>query len=283
MPRLTTEPKTKQPKKILMLGDSGAGKTGALISLALAGYNIYIADFDNQAEDVIRGILGDMLYKKTINQETHDSALGRFDIETLADKMKIVGTGVQILAATAWMNGMRQLSAWSTAGLDPACDVVVIDSLTFAAKAAANQYLAINKRLKEKEISWHDYGDVQDMIIELLSLLYLPAFSANVIVNTHVDIVETKVDSGKKDKKDNPIMNVVDTRALPMSIGKAIAPRIPQYFNSMLVARSEGKETARKRFIYTAPIGLVDTKTPYANLPRRLPIETGLADYFAAA
>jgi hypothetical protein len=42
-------------KKILLLGDSGSGKTGSLVSLALAGYSIKIIDFDAQAEEVIRG------------------------------------------------------------------------------------------------------------------------------------------------------------------------------------------------------------------------------------
>ena len=275
-------------KKILLLGDSGSGKTGSLVSLALAGYSIKIIDFDAQAEEVIRGVLSrassppglsfDGGPVRIITPEEHEQALSRFDIEPVYDTTSIVGSKVQVTAAKAWASAMRKLNEWMRAGLSSK-DIVVIDSLTFASKAAASCYLAIQNRLSEG-VQWSDYNEIQKMISTLLEYLYTPSFTANVIVMTHIDLIETMVDTGMKDGKGRPLKEVVDTRALPMSIGKALGPIIPQYFNISLVCRSEGKERARKRYIYTTPIGLVDTKTP-RNLPPKLPLESGLRTVFA--
>ena len=270
MPKLTPDAPKNLFKKIILMGDSGTGKTGALISLALAGYNIYIADFDGQAEEVIRGILAGKLTAKKdpISKATHDEALSKFDIEVFTDKSAIVGGKPKVIAATAWTGAMKQLNTWSRSGLTNR-DVIVIDSLTFASKAAAHNYLQLSSKLnKSDELDWNDYNPVQNSIASLLALLYSPAVSANVIVNAHIDIVEIRADFGAKDSKGRPELEVVDTKALPKSIGKALAGSIPTYFNTSLVCKSFGPETSRKRFIFTRPVGLVDTKTPKPQNPK---------------
>lgn len=255
-----------------------SGKTGALISLALAGYELKIIDFDVQSEEVVRGILQYKKSKQEITSAQHDEALSRFDILPASDKIKIIAGTPTIIAAAAWTKATKQLTAWSQAGLTTR-DIIVIDSLTFAAKAATHYYQSLNKTLNKK-LSWQDFGGVQDLLGKLLDLLYSEAFETNVIVTSHIDLVETQVDSGQKDAKGDPIMNVIDTRAFPASIGKALGPKIPQYFNSTFVAQSEGKEAARKRFIYTVPVGLVDTKSPDLSLPKKLPLDTALRTIF---
>ena len=247
MPKLSEnlKPSEKKVKKILLMGDSGTGKTGACVALALKGWNLYIIDFDAQAEEVFRGVLHGLLSEKKISQTEHDAALSRVDIEVFVDPTTIVAGAVTVVKANAWENALKQLNTWFKGGLGTR-DIVVIDSLTFAAKACVNRYLALNQRLNKKVV-WQDYNEIQQDLAKLLQLLYSPAFSTNVIVNTHIDLVETRVDSGLKDIKGNPIMEVVDTRALPMSIGKALAPTIPQYFNSALVCKADGKENARRR------------------------------------
>ena len=62
--------------KMLLLGDSGAGKTGALASLAQAGYNLRILDLDSGV-DVLRNLLG-------------DNAAANVESVTLTDPMKPV-------------------------------------------------------------------------------------------------------------------------------------------------------------------------------------------------
>jgi len=46
MPKLGDH-QSKSTTKMLFVGDSGAGKTGALASLAAAGYHLHIMDLDN--------------------------------------------------------------------------------------------------------------------------------------------------------------------------------------------------------------------------------------------
>ncbi len=284
MPILTPEHSTEIYKKIILMGDSGTGKTGSLVSLALAGYNIKVIDFDCQAEEVVRGVLKELHHakKNPISLEAHNKALSQFDIAKFSDKITIVGTKIKVVAALAWVAAMKQLNAWVRGGIDEKT-VLVIDSLTFAAKAATYNYLSLSNLLaKQDGPEWTDYNSIQEAIAGLLALLYSPTISCNVIVNAHIDLVELRADFGKKDNKGKPVLEVVDTKALPKSIGKALASSIPAYFNTALVCKSFGPEQARKRFIYTCPVGLADTKTPYLGLPDKLPIESGMATFFAA-
>ena len=39
--------KADKPIKMLVIGDTGTGKTGALASLANSGYKLHILDYDN--------------------------------------------------------------------------------------------------------------------------------------------------------------------------------------------------------------------------------------------
>ena len=68
--------------KLLFVGDSGAGKTGALASLADAGYKIRILDLDNGV-DVLRDLLTSGKYSK--------SAIENVDYVTITETMKNQG------------------------------------------------------------------------------------------------------------------------------------------------------------------------------------------------
>ena len=57
MPALSDH-QSSQTTKMLFIGDSGSGKTGALASLAAAGYNLRILDVDNGV-DILANLLRD--------------------------------------------------------------------------------------------------------------------------------------------------------------------------------------------------------------------------------
>ena len=73
------ELKEKMPVKMLLIGDTGSGKTGALASLAKAGYKLHILDFDNGVP-VIASYL-------------NEAELKTVEVEVLTDKMKVLPNG----------------------------------------------------------------------------------------------------------------------------------------------------------------------------------------------
>jgi hypothetical protein len=100
----------------------------------------------------------------------------------------------------------------------------------------------------------------------MLAAITGAGFQTNVIVCTHIDLVESADGSIK---------------GFASSLGKALGPKIPRYFNTMLAAESKtmGSKTTRK--ILTAPTAQLDLKNP---APMRIdasyPLETGMAEIF---
>ena len=271
MPSMTQHP-VSHITKMLLLGESGSGKTGSLASLVKAGYNLRILDFDNGVD----------IYKNLLEGDTE--ALGRITYETLTDKMKgVAGKSIPDGMPTAFSRATALLDRWQmkeTLGPDgevyPAYDlgqitswgsndVLVIDSLTMMANAAMRWVLTVNNRppgVKQLQ----DYGAAQDMIEAVLQRLYCDAVKCNVIVISHVAYI------GEEN----------DMRGLPMALGKALSPKIPRYFNTMLLCRTEGTGPGARRKIHTQPTGIVELKnTAPIGMPASFPLETGIADFFA--
>lgn len=258
MPSLTAHKESKSIK-LLLIGDSGSGKTGALASLAKAGYNIRILDFDNGLD-----ILANLL-------KSDPEAEKRVTFQTLTDKLKAVN-GIMLPSGvpTAFTRAMNLLTNWKTPEEDlgnvatwDQNTVLVIDSLTFMSEAAF--------RLSEVTGNYKDprqtYGEAQDRVESCLGYLYSDEVKCHVIVNSHIAYIEAAP-------------NI--TKGYPSSVGKALSPTIPRYFNTVLQSRLVGVGTNAKRVIASVPNGIIDLKTPLpvGDLPAELPIETGLATFF---
>lgn len=257
--------------KLLLIGDSGGGKTGALASLAQADYNLRIIDCDNGID-----ILANLL-KGT-------PAIERVIYETVTEKMRINPQGKPEVAgiADAWPRATRLLTRWKTEDGDlgpleswTSKDVLVIDSLTMFSRWAMNAILQLNKRLNEAP--WQsDWGEAQKLVEDVLALLYSDAVPCNVIVNCHITYIGRQIES--LDDKGKVVTREEDVRAYPLSLGRALSPKIGRYFNNALLARSLGGTRA----LYTNTQGLVELKTAAPrSVKSSYPIETGLAKFFA--
>lgn len=274
MPNIANHQSSKTTKALL-LGDSGSGKTGSLCSLAAAGYNLRILDTDNGL-DVVKNLLLDERspYPK-------DSA-ERVQYVTLTDEMQVnKATGKEIIPgkliprkAEVWPKAMNLLAHWKDGETDlgPVItwgpqDVLVIDSLTSISKAAMNYVLLMNGRLGQQPYQ-SDWGVAQQLVEPFLQMLYDEHIKCNVIVICHITYIGE--DNGPQ-------------RGYPASLGKALPPRVGQYFNTMLMAKSTGQGSGLKRKILTNVTGLIDLKNtaPLRVLPE-YPLETGLAEYFKA-
>jgi hypothetical protein len=253
--------------KLLLLGDSGAGKTGSLASLAGAGYNLRIIDMDNGV-DVLANILRDP--KSQYGRE----ALARVKYATITDKMKNVGGRLVPKEATAWQRAINLLIDWKIGDeqLGPLTtwgtnDVLVLDSLTFMSTAAMNFQLAMNARLGQQPHQ-SDWYVGQQMIEGLLQTLYDEGVKCNVIVMAHVAYIGEE--------------NAPQT-GYPSTLGKALPPKVGRYFNSTLLVKTVGQGTNAKRMIHTSTINGIELKNSAPTLVEKTyPLETGLASYFKA-
>lgn len=249
-----SEPKAPGIVKMILLGDSGTGKTGSLASLVKAGYKLRIIDMDNKIEG---GILP--LAVKRLCPELASTV----EYESLRDKMKSTAAGPLLDGPPmAFTEALGFMQKWSD-GTSPAAwgpsFVFVLDSLTFFSDAAFNWVKALNPGAKDPR-QW--FYSAQQAVEDTMAVLTSSSFSTNVVVISHVSW-QNRPDGTMK--------------GYPASVGSALGPTIPAYFENMAMCQTLGG----KRLIQTAPTVLVDLKNPAAlTMAPALPVETGLATFF---
>jgi len=252
--------------KLLIEGDSGSGKTGALTSLVSAGYNLRILDMDNGLETL----------KQFVLKECPDR-IANVEFRTLRDKRKASPLGPIIDGQPkAFIAALNMIDRWRYKNEDgtetdlgvpaewgPSC-ILVIDSLTLLSDAAFDfREPLVPKSAQGKYDARAVYKDAQDAIETMVSYLTSEGFRTNVIVNSHVRYVDNP-DGTKK--------------GYPTTVGSALSPKIPMYFNSVALCQTSA---GGKRTIQTIATAMIDLKNPkpFAMAPT-YPIETGLADFF---
>lgn len=255
MPKLSDHHSGKFTK-LLYLGDSGTGKTGSLVSLMKAGYKLRVIDFDNGL-DVL----------KEFGLKECPDKLANVDYETVRDKYKASPVGPVINGAPkALVDSLKLLNKWTDESVPAEWGpdhILVMDSLTGLGKAAFEWAKGMNPNSKEPR-QW--YHQAQQAVDNVISLLTSEAFHANVIIIAHVQFVE---------------QNDGSVRGYANTIGKALGPMIPTYFNTMVLAKTQGSGANVKRTIATVPTALIDLKNPAPfKVDKELPLETGLATLF---
>jgi len=297
----------KRPIKMILVGDSKAGKTGALASLLLAGYHIRIIDLDNGA-DILQGIPA-IKQAKLDYTETDTSWKLRLknsatlDVQTCTDgtlkvnsTALVAGKTVQgtrfVPDGTAWDKALSVFNHWPEYGPVETWDsdtVLVIDSLSFLGQAALNSTMKLHGRLGTKPFDT-DYGDAQGLMRGILSSVFNTQLRCNVIVITHLDYRGGSLFKEGADKPNRPApkpdhndLSMVE-RAFPMTIGKALNNTIGRYFNTLFLVKTVGSGTSTKRVICTSNTTVGSAQIDLASIdlevPRELDIATGLAEYF---
>lgn len=248
--------------KLLIEGDSGSGKTGALASLVGAGYKLRILDMDNGLD----------VLKSYVEHQFHNS-IGNVEFRTLRDKRKATAEGPVIDGQPkAFINAIKMLDNWKYDDVDlgkPSewgsdC-ILVVDSLTMLSDAAFDFREPLTTRGKSGDYDKRaTYFDAQGAIENVLALLTSESFRTNVIVISHIKYIDMP-DGTKK--------------GYPTSVGSALSPRIPTYFNSVALCETK---PGGKRTLQTIANAMIDLKNPKPfAMAKSYPIETGLADFFA--
>jgi len=291
MPKLDLNPKQKPYIKAIVLGYSGEGKSGLLVPLGIPGYKsnpgyeLRVLDFDGKFEEMTRAVLKNMVATKQITQDQHDQALtANYDICVCREKTTTVemregrksykGIGVEG-TTTAWVTAVKQLDKWRNSWDDT--KVLVIDSLTYAARAAGSFSQELNNKLN-KPLIWKDFQGPQQLVENLLVIA--ADVPAHALVLGHQDPYEVYKKTDRLDDQGNPIEELMDVLVLPISIGQAGRPKLPAQFNHMLMLSSEGSERATRRFMWTVPHKGIMCKSPFFDAKDRYPIEFGMVEYF---
>ena len=186
--KLTPNKTIKPFIKAFFLGLSGEGKSGSTVPLSIAGpikgcpvsgggFELLVLDFDGKYAEIAYAILDDLKAKAKISSAQRDEALSRIDVVECRENTGIIRItprgsrtpqekiGVKG-SATAWKTGAKQLEKWLPAF--GAKTVLIVDSLTHAAKAAVNYSMEMNGRLNQ-ELSWTDYSEPQQRISSLMT------------------------------------------------------------------------------------------------------------------
>jgi len=251
--------------KLLLIGDAKAGKTGSLVSLVKAGYRLRIIDLDN---------LLDVL-KQYVMKECPEY-VENVEFKTVRDKRKAAAGGAVIAGSPkAYIDAVKLIDHWKYKSEDgtevdlghpaewgPDC-ILVIDSLSRLCDAAYDWREPLTPVGKSGERDGRAiYGDAQDAIENLLSMLTSNEMRTNVIVIAHGVYMEQGDGTSK---------------IFPQGVGQKLSPKIPQYFPSVIYYTNKGG----KRTIQLKSTAMIDlaNPAPFA-MPETLAVEDGLAKFF---
>lgn len=291
MPSFDSPPESSQPSpvRMLYLGHTGAGKTGSLCSLASAGFNVRILDIDAGTE-IISGYMrdkeGKSIYLKPApglwDESAAKMAPSRISAVTITEKYKLQGIKA-VPRGDCWTRLMNQLNDWkdgdsklgniSTWGPS---DILVIDGLSRFCEAAMNIVLAMNSRLltgpQVGSVGDNDYTHAFKLVTDFLDLMKSEDIRCHIIMICHIQFIDEFRDRNTKERS---------MKGFPQTVGQRLAPKVGQYFNHTLRAKSTGSGPLTRRVIVTNNDEDIELKN--ANPLRAKPeyaLATGLAEYF---
>jgi hypothetical protein len=263
MPTLDTH-QSSELVKLLVVGDSKSGKTGAMASLVCAGYHLGIIDMDNLLEPL-----------RTFVLRSCPEKLKNVHYCTLRDQYKATADGPMIAGQPkAFMTATKMMDHWKTADEDLGSPsdwgpdwIFVLDSLSRYCDAAYDFREPLTPKGKSGQYDARAvYGDAQDAVEKTLANLTSEGFRTNVLVLAHLSYMTIQDPSGADRVK-----------AFPQGIGQKLSPKIPQYFPSVVHFYNNGG----KRTLRTNSTPLLDLANPRPfEMSKEYPIETGLADFF---
>ena len=259
-----------KPIKMLVLGESGSGKTGALASLLTAGYNVRILDADGTGEDLLRSLV-----------PTAGDALA---VLTLAEKFTPVNGMLLPLNPDGWLRLCNALRKW-LGGVHTWTprDVLVIDTLTTVGRLAyyhARKTAGRESAAESGKLWQQDIGNAQALCIALMDMIHGEGVPCSVIVNCHINRTfsdgsrptDLEYEQARAEKR------VIHLGGYPVVIGAKAGIKVPIYFGTMLYLRGTGPTA----LFHTTPIDGINVKTTApCEVKRTYKQSTGLAELFA--
>lgn len=272
----------RTPARIMIVGYPGTGKTGAIASLANAGFKIRMLDYDGNYESLLNF--------------TKPEMLPNIDIISLEDKLR---AGVNFIEPNgvpdAFAKGLKAMDNWEYEedgekvslgrsrdwGMDT---VVVLDSLTSMGVSAFRRAMVMQGKSPGNitQQVWMLAMNEQDQFIEKLTS---PHNRFHVVVLAHLKMISPK----DIQKGDDPltqelkreVADLIPTKLFPNALGQNLPPTIAGHFPTVLLAENDfknGNLIGRKLKTQSKPE--LDLKVPAKNLPKDFDLETGLLKVF---
>lgn len=252
MPKASAHQSSSVQKRLL-IGDSGTGKTTAIWSIIKhLKKKVRVYDFDQ--------LLSPLIMK--LKLECPD-LLDNLEFMSFRDKMKATPAG-PIIDGTpqAFVESLRALDKWED-GTRPGewgpDYLAIIDSHTTQARSAffwargLQGASGIPEGVPTKGVDARAiFFTAQQALMNCIAMLTSASFNCNVLVLAHIKYLE----------QDGV------TKGLPMSIGSAISPEIPTYFESVTLATKAGNGENARRILRTRSTAMVDLKDPRAFDPK---------------
>ncbi len=265
-------------RRVLIVGDSGSGKTTAIAKLAEAGQELFIADFDNNLN--------------AIPQFVSREALKHIHYETLVDPIVYNEAGTPTIKSIpkAFSRFTQLAKEWvdSETGESygkpeewPDNYWFVLDPLT-AFGAAIMYHTQYKRKTLGKQRTFKDWGDAMQRIEGTLDMF--KASNVNFICTAHLSRLNMEDVTETMDNQGNVIDNPTAARRLPpnammrypIALGQKLPPKVGGYFNMILQCQRIGAGPAAKRVIRTVPEEDVDVKVPLSKkskVPAEVPVD----------
>jgi hypothetical protein len=282
--------------KVMLIGESGMGKTGAEAALICGGYKIRKADTDKGVK-VLRGLLTHPKYPyaKIIKERGIDLRTA-IDFQAVSEDMGFVDTTHRFIdertghvklvqerimaprSANAWAQLSNLLENWPGAGHLETWEpnvVLSIDALDRAARYAFYHIQALNGRLGAREDGYdyqRDAGAAQNQIKRLTEFLSNDDVVCNIVLITHINRLDlTSGFAQTPDERNRQKLSTTGTKGYPSVIGRALSPHIAESFNDVYVVEDH--------YIHTTQTDKTAAKTS-TWLEKRYPIASGLYEIF---
>jgi hypothetical protein len=274
--------------KMMYAGVSGTGKTGSLVSLAQAGYRLWVLDMDKEGIQVLRNVC--LFDPKTkLARPGGQQLLSRIQYQALTDKIRPIN-GIPTVTGSpeAFKSIGKHLADWNGDKSVPPIDkwtdrdILVLDSLTGTGDSAMRYTQLKAGRLNQRPYL-EDWGQAIAYLEQLVEMLTDPYIPCHVIIITHVKYVGGGgADPGGGAENDDMGEVGLPIKGFPNALGKQLPATIGRFFNTIVLADTVGEGAAQRRKIFTTPRNRVDLKTVNpAKTKSEYELDSGLAALFA--
>ena len=197
---------------MLLMGDSGAGKTSLIASVANAGYKVRVADFENKLAVLNTHLTNEG--KKNLSYISFKDELNK--IATAAKDFKKV-------LAMGWKDGAENFGKIETWGTDT---IFVIDSLSALAEDMKHEALAISGRKSHEQLQVAEWGEAIRQMTNFLDYVTSDYFRCHILFTALPQVIDD--DSGI-------------SRIYPAVVTKNFSTQVGRYFDNVLRIQSNRK------------------------------------------
>ena len=232
-------PMTKRAN-ILIVGDSGGGKTSLLATAANAGYRVNVADFDNKLA--------------VLNKHLTDKGRENLSVITFKDKIGEAASASKRfdeVCAKGWKDAEEDLGKITTWGPDT---ILAIDSLTFWGDTLKSEALAMDGKKAHEQLAPQHWGEAVRRMQNRLDLLTGDHLNCHVIMTALPQVVEDESGVG---------------RFYPSAITANFSTKVGRYFDNVVRVYSKRDDTF---WLRTAPDGRWGLKT-IGNCEKEMPAD----------